>query len=368
MKLMVIGLGRCGGRVADAFSKLNWQSKLRRRVEIVSGSYAANTRAEDLIDLENIKADYRHRILLGARLLEGAGVDGDNKAAARIMSEESDKVIGAFSEAGQLYGTDAFMVVAATSGGTGSGMLPVLTQYLKERFIDKPVYNLLVLPTAEEEADELVLYNTATCLKSAHSVADAVFLFDNQRFVNKNLSVSTTFSEINQMIVAPFNNLLCAGEEKNPRYIGNKLVDAGDIIQTLSGWTVIGHGEVPSPLIGLPFHLGRDFRKLDSGTGRGMSAMERALAELSLRCNPADAHRAIFFISSSARELSVDMIKEIGDYIRNLSPVAVIRDGDYPRSTGKIGVTLIFSQLDAVEKIRNYYRAFSTIGKEPAAD
>jgi hypothetical protein len=88
-----------------------------------------------------------------------------------------------------------------------------------------------------------VIYNAGTCLKSAFLVSDAVFLVDNQRFIRNNLSLRTNLYRINALIVEPFYNLLCAGEEKKPKYIGSKLLDAGDIIQTLVGWTVIGYGK-----------------------------------------------------------------------------------------------------------------------------
>jgi len=39
----------------------------------------------------------------------------------------------------------------------------------------KPVYSLIVLPFEhEEKAEERALYNTAVCLKSVYSVADAL--------------------------------------------------------------------------------------------------------------------------------------------------------------------------------------------------
>ncbi len=48
MKLVVVGFGQCGGRVADEFSKLNKTARSRRGIEIVTGTYAVNTDAADL--------------------------------------------------------------------------------------------------------------------------------------------------------------------------------------------------------------------------------------------------------------------------------------------------------------------------------
>ncbi len=47
MKLMVIGFGQCGGRIADAFAKLNRRARSRRGIEIITGAFAVNTDAAD---------------------------------------------------------------------------------------------------------------------------------------------------------------------------------------------------------------------------------------------------------------------------------------------------------------------------------
>ncbi len=51
----------------------------------------------------------------------------------------------------------------------------------------------------------------------------------------------------------------------------------------------------------------------------------------------------------------MDLIKELADHLRELAPKAVIRSGDYPRRRGVLDVTVILSELDTVEKVRNYY-------------
>ena len=49
------------------------------------------------------------------------------------------------------------------------------------------------------------------------------------------------------------------------------------------------------------------------------------------------------------------MVKEIGDYMRDIAPEAIIRNGDYPRERGLVDVTILMSELSDVEKIRDYY-------------
>ncbi|MDP2729519.1 MAG: tubulin/FtsZ family protein [Dehalococcoidales bacterium] len=356
MKLLVIGLGQCGGRIADEFARLNRKARSQRGMEILTDVFAVNSDAADLSGLTSVRKDFRHRILIGGRKTGGHGVGKINELGAEIAKEGADKVIDAIRTTRHFYETDAFLLIASGGGGTGSGSLPVMTQHIKERYMDKPVYSAVILPFEHEETtEERTVYNTATCLKSTYAAADAVFLIDNQRFIKKDASLQNNLTKINSLIAEPFYGILCAGEEKKPKYVGAKLLDAGDIMQTLVGWTVLGYGSSPLPLIRLPGERTNDFRKKGAETQKGIQAMDQAISELSLACDPADAGRALYLTSAPARELNVDMIKELGDYLRNLAPHAVIRNGDYPRQRGLLDVTVILSELGDVEKVRNYY-------------
>ena len=356
MKLVVIGLGQCGGRIADEFAKLNRRASSQRRIEIVTGTFAVNTDGADLSGLTCIKRDFQHRILIGGRKTGGHGVGKINELGAEIARADADKVVDAIRTTKRFYETDAFLLIAGSGGGTGSGALPVMVQHVKERYSDKPVYAAVVLPFEHEEnTEERTIYNTATCLKSTYAVADAVFLIDNQRYIRKDASLRNNLAKINALIAEPFYSILCAGEEKNTKYIGAKLLDAGDIMQTVVGWTVLGFGTSQVPLIRLPLERTRDFLKKGAETQKGIQAMDAAVSELSLNCNPADARRALYLISAPSREMSVDLIKELGDYLRSLTPQAIIRNGDYPRQKGSLDVSVILSELSDVEKVRNYY-------------
>jgi cell division GTPase FtsZ len=355
MKLVVVGLGQCGGRIADEFSRLNGRARSRRGMTVITGCFAVNTDAADLSGLSSISNDHRHRILIGSRKTGGHGVGKVNELGAEIAREDADKIIDAIRTTKRFFETDAFLLIAGSAGGTGSGAISVITQHLKERYIDKPIWNLVVLPFEHEETtEERTSFNVATCLKSCYSIADAVFLVDNQRYVRKDSSIQTNLSKINNMIVEPFYNLLCAGEEKKSKYIGAKLLDAGDIIQTVVGWTVIGYGKTGAPLFKLP-QLRSDFRKKGTEIQKGIQAMDEAISELSLKCNPADSRRALYLVSGPAKEMNMDMVKEIGDYMRDIAPEAIIRNGDYPRERGVVDVTILLSELSDVEKIRDYY-------------
>ncbi|MBA7575061.1 Tubulin-like protein CetZ [subsurface metagenome] len=354
MKLVVVGLGQCGGRLADEFARLNERARSQRGIEIITGAFAVNTDAADLSGLQTISGDYQHRILIGGRMTGGHGVGKINELGAEVAKDDADKVVDAIRTARHFFETDAFLLIAGVGGGTGSGAISIVAQMLRERYLDKPIYAMAVLPFAhEEDTEERTVYNAATCLKSLYPMVDAVFLVDNQRYVRKDFSLKNNLTKINSLITEPFYNLLCAGEEKKSKHIGAKIVDAGDIIQSLAGWTVIGHGSTQLPAWS-PFSSS-NFTKKGSETNRGIQAMDEALSELSLKCNPADSGRAIYLVSAPAKEMNMDLVKGLGDYLRTISPEAVIRNGDYPIGGGLIDITLLLSEFNAVEKVKGYY-------------
>ena len=182
-----------------------------------------------------------------------------------------------------------------------------------------------------------------------------MFLIDNQRYVKKDAPAENNLNSINARVVEPFYNVLCAGEETNRRFVGSKVLDAGDIIQTLSGWTVIGGGtsrlERRLPFCGPK----RDFREKMSDTSRAVHSMDQAISELSMTIDPGDAGRAMYLLTAPAREMSMDVMKQLGDNLRNLAPNALIRSGDYPRDAKQVDVTIVLSEIGTIRKVTEYF-------------
>ncbi|MDD4877343.1 MAG: cell division protein FtsZ, partial [Dehalococcoidales bacterium] len=84
-------------------------------------------------------------------------------------------------------------------------------------------------------------------------------------------------------------------------------------------------------------------------------AMDEAISELSLKCDPTDASRALYLLSAPAREMNMDLIKDLGDYLADVASEALIRNGDYPREKSVLDVTVMLSELSDVVKVREYY-------------
>ncbi len=356
MKLVVIGLGQCGGRIADEFARLNRKAQSQRGIEIVTGAFAVNTDIADLSGLTRIKSDYQHRILIGNRTTGGHGVGKINELGAEVAKEDADKVIDAIRTSKRLPEADAFLLIAGAAGGTGSGAIPIMAQQVKERFTDKPVYAIIVLPFEhEEQTEERTIYNAATCLKSTYLTADAIIVFDNQRYARKDAPIRSNLASINARIAEPFYNLLCAGEEKKAKYIGAKVLDAGDIIQTMVGWTVVGYSTSHLSFLRFLFERTRDFRNRANESQKGLQAMDEAMGRLSVKCNPADSRRALYLVTAPAKEMNVDLMRELGVHLKNLAQDSIIRSGDYPRVRSSMDVSVILSELSDMAKVRSYF-------------
>ena len=366
MKLTVIGLGQCGCRIADHFARLNLKARAERKAVIAPHVLAVNTDQADLTGLKFIKNDYMHRILIGLRQTLGHGVGKINELGAKLAKEDGDKVMDAIRAEPRFYETHAFMIIAGAAGGTGSGGIPVIAKMIKERYLNKPILALVVLPFEHEQTTEArSVYNTATCLKSIYDVVDAVFLADNQRYVRKDMSLMNNMDKINRQIAEPFYDLLCAGEVTKGKFVGSRTVDAGDVLASLEGWTTVGIGRTVLPGMRFPWEINKKkFRDKALESFRGTRAMDATVHELSIDCDPKDAGKALYIIAGPGREMNMDMVKNVSSYIRELSPNATIRGGDFPGEKHFIDVAVIFSQLSLVPRVRDFYEQATVYAAE----
>jgi len=347
MKTMVIGFGQCGGRLADEFVRLDLRARDFRGINVITRTIAVDT---DMNSMQGLSPNRpgNLKILIGEGKTRGHGVAKQRELAAQIAMEEDFKITNEIKDSGRLDSTDAFMVVGGAAGGTASGGLPVFARTLKEKY-NRPAFGLVVLPFEHElEIEANFTKNTAQCLQEIRSIADAVFIFDNQRYIQKGLSWRENISEINKMIVEPFFNLLCAGEEKKSEHVGVSTLEINDILQMLTGWAAIGYGKVDLPIIPMPWD------KKGDAAHHGTTAMEAALSDLSVQCDPAKATKALYLVSAPENQIGIGLVTQLGEFIRKISPEASIRYGDYPIDKALVDVTVVLSGLREIESVMAY--------------
>ncbi len=356
MKLVVVGFGQCGCNIADEFYLINLYAKsfFGRRIEIVTDAFAINTDEADLGSFRHIPNNKRHRILIGSLKTFGHGVGKINVDATQIIKESHSVVTDAILSSRRFHESDAIVTIASGGGGTGSGTIGWVINEIKQR-VDKPVYALVVLPFGFEEKGETsyATINTATCLNTVNQYADAVFLLDNERFRRTEQSLADNLSEINRSMVTNFFDLCCAGEERNRKFIGSKVIDAGDIAQSLDGISVIGRGEVSLST----FYRWRkdNYREGVKERSSAVGALKQAENNLSLGVGIPDARRILALISAPKNVLTLTMLEEISGFLQEKSPKAVVRIGDYPRRGKECSVTLVASMLTKVGRMEKIF-------------
>ncbi|MEJ2740340.1 MAG: hypothetical protein P8105_11050 [Dehalococcoidia bacterium] len=351
MRVLVIGLDNCGCRIAGEFIELNRRAKSERRVNIVTSAYAVDNDNEMLTTLKSKNKELQ-TIMINKSVEMTGNVSETN---AVLMREEGNRILSSIKPS-DFYDTDAVFLVTGASGTLGSVGLPIMAQQLKDRHVGKPIYALIVLPFESERTNPQSIYNTAVCLKSTHKIAEAVFLVDNERIKNK-ASVSTVedLQIMNKDIVNSFYDLFCASEEVGPKYAGAMTLGIGDMMQTLAGWTAIGVGQTDFPVSGLFKKTAKSFQEKGSETQKIMEAMSAALGRLSIDFKPEDTGKALYLLSIPAKGANVDMVKTLGNRLRELTNNAEIRGGDFYGARDCAQVTLVLSRLQYVEAVKNFY-------------
>jgi cell division GTPase FtsZ len=364
MKLAVIGLGQCGCNIADSFYNLNSYSEsfFNRRIEILTDTYAINTDETDLGSFKHIPKDKSHRILIGTMSAFGHGVGKINTDAAGIIKASNAVVVDAILRSPKFHESDAILVIASGGGGTGSGTVGWVCKMLKE-YSDKPVYAMVVLPFAFEEKGNIsyAVINTATCVNTVTRYADATFLFDNEFHRKMGTSLMDNIADINEELALNFYDLCCAGEEKKTKYVGSKVIDAGDIKQSLEGLSVIGRGEVKLPMF--RWQKGT-YRQEIKDNSQVFTALRQAETNLGLGVDLQHARKILVLITSPKDYLTTNVMEEIFGYLQRKAPNAVVRIGDYPRRDREVSATLIVSQLVKISRLERLFLQADSILKK----
>ena len=360
MKLVVIGIGDCGCNIAAEFVRLGNKARAETGVDVLVRSYAINDEQASLNSVRKVGDK-----LLTIQLPAPAPSTKKIEVGADLMKANGDRII-ATMRAGEFFETDAFLLVASSAGCIGSGGISILARKLKDRYVNKPVYALIVLPLRAEANVPLCIYNTALCLKSIDRTADAVFLFDNEKVMSEaSIKSPASNDAVNREIVAPFFDLLRASEKVDPRFLGTSNIGVGDIVQTLSGWTAIGYGTAQIPSSG--FSL---FRRSDSFESKGeesikaMEAMSAALAHFSIECRLEDARKALYLLCVPSKSANINMTRSVGNRLRELTNNGEVRGGDFYGVSDIATVTLIASRITYLDKIKDYYERASTVAPE----
>lgn len=346
MKVFMIGLGQAGGKITDLFIGDDISAKTERRYRAI----AVNTARPDLRGHKYIPK--KNRILIGETVVGGHGVGANNKLGAKIAKAEIDKILTAID----LVGTadvDVFLVVTALGGGTGSGGAPIVVKHLK-RIYNEPVYVLGVLPTEAEGG--VYILNAARSLKTLSKYADSMILVDNSAFLRPGQSLQSAYGWINSEIVKRFGLLAQAGEVSVGGVVGEMVVDASEINQTLAGMEIctIGYAseELPKPGFVRKTLLGNN-RVDQRKSARVVSLVTRAAkTRLLLPCDFRSVRRALIVVAGPPEELSRDGTENAREWLERNIAGGEVRGGDLPVPNSRyIAAAVLLAGITGVRKI-----------------
>ncbi|MBN1374656.1 MAG: hypothetical protein JXA01_00730 [Dehalococcoidia bacterium] len=360
MKLVVIGIGDCGSNIAAEFVRLGSRARSETGVDVIVRSYAINDDLSSLNALRKVGDK-----LLTIQLPEASSTIKESEVGAELMRANGDRII-ATMRAGEFFETDAFMLVAGSAGYIGSGGISILARKLKDRYVNKPVYALIVLPLTAESNVPTCVYNTALCLKSIDKTADAVFLFDNEK-VRSEASIKKEAGNdaINREIVTPFFELLRASEKVDPKFLGTSNIGIGDIVQSFNGWTAIGYGTAQISSGGFSmFKRGDNFEHKGEETVKAMEAMSAALSHFSIECRLEDARKALYLLCVPSKNANINMTRSVGNRLRELTNNGEVRGGDFYGVRDHAAVTLVASRITYLEKVKDYYERAVSVAAE----
>lgn len=356
MQLALLGVGQAGGKIVDEFLRYDE----RTEGTIIQSASVVNTARVDLQGLEYVPPD--NRVLIGQSRVSGHGVGADNELASTIFAENLDELGETLDEI-PVHQVDAFVVVAALGGGTGSGGGPVIIRHL-QRLSTEPVYGLGVLPAGDEGG--LYTLNAARSLRTFVREADNLLVFDNAAWRDPGESAGDAYATMNEALVRRLGVLFSAGDHSSGD-VGARVVDSSEIINTLAsgGVSTIGYataslGDGASG--GLLSRFEVDDGPIEdsaTATSRITGLVRKAtLGRLTLPCDVSGVERALLVVAGPPEFLNRKGIERAQNWLGDETGSLEIRGGDAPiPGEDKAAGVVLLSGLTNVPRIDRLQRS-----------
>jgi cell division GTPase FtsZ len=347
MKLGLVGVGQGGGKIVDAFLEYQRDSAGR----FITSVTAINTARADLQALNRVPEE--RRTLVGQSRVRGRGVGADNDLGADIAAESRSELLAAVEGDG-MTDIDAFLVVAALGGGTGSGMGPLLVRYLSEVYAE-PVYALGVLPGRDEGG--IYTLNAARSFKTFVREADNVLVFDNDAWRQSGETLGQGYADINEEIARRFGVIFSAGEFGAGDTVAETVLDASEVINTLDagGISTVGYAStsVESSRDGLLGWLRNGDTGADEDDTSRITALTRQATHgrLTMPCDVRSAERAALLVAGPPERLSRTGIESARTWLEEETGTMEVRGGDYPVDEGAVAVVVLLSGITTADRI-----------------
>jgi tubulin-like protein CetZ len=209
----IIGLGQGGSNIANEFSKNGYPT------------LAINYSQSDLNSCSHIE---RKHLLLGSE-----GVGKDRSLATKLMQNNWETTVNVVKEQFNHSSIKLIFVVFSTSGGSGSGIAPLVIELLNSELEDKVVVAVPILPHQSEST--ISHLNTLECIKELSEIDICLLPIDNNSSkVSNKLSL---YKEVNESFFTTINEIISQTSLTSPY----SNLDQTDLLKLFStvGWSTI---------------------------------------------------------------------------------------------------------------------------------
>lgn len=258
MKALLIGCGEGGSRLTEAIMKIQCATfgcnSEGKSVKKQFDAIVINTTNDDFedIDKSGLFIDGKRKLLIGTGYSEtsGHGSGGDPRIGTLAANHDWGRIAAKIEEVlsdinrnPDMNDIDAFFVISALGGGSGSGMGPVIAKVLKDHYFESqyPVIGIVTLPPKEE--GQLHAYNGYISLQSwlKESNFDGIITISlGGKFRNYRDESLKYYSKFNKAVATSLY-ILFGGEATGKK---SSNVDMNDLLSTIregGGLCTIGH-------------------------------------------------------------------------------------------------------------------------------
>ncbi|MDD4254783.1 MAG: tubulin/FtsZ family protein [Methanofollis sp.] len=363
MRVLAIGLGGAGSRIVDRLYDHDRRSKVLCMNALVI-DYDSNT----LIQLEHLPEESK---LFFPPIDPSFTFDVETVVDIEEVMTCIQKV--------DTVEIDAIMVITGL-GGTMIDTLPQIIPQLRQSFVE-PIFAVVTLPCRDEGIKRAA--KAADDLEMISGLVDGTIVFDNETWAGRVrsgdepgrtglsskiagrrgsfMNPRRMYSLLNDEVARRIGLLLRAGEfNETGLDVGELVLDAGEVLNTLSGMGIVAVGYAaerlpPGPLEFLTrWSSARNYMEgSKKRAARIVSLAKKAVyEEISVPCDLTSAEKALVLIAGPDRELSIRGFVTVRKWIDRSIAGLEMRSGDYPiKNTRFVGIIIVLSGVQNVPRI-----------------
>lgn len=372
MRLLILGLGTAGSKIADAIIRPSGSSSRCSDIHAI----AVDNDPDVLEHLAHIEEEAKF-------YFPKDDIEAPELLTTRFTIDEVKAKLKGFDVGMH----DAVLVCAGLGGGLVS-LVPHLVSIIRETMFE-PVFALVTIPAEEEGQARLT--RAMKNLQMVQPLVDGVIIFDNQLWLDKARGELTEtalqkgsgmsdkfwllgtsekeeiepYDLVNRHIARRIRLLVHAGEIQQG--IPQTVLDSREILNTITGMSLITIGLAEEQLPDQSM-IAILRQRSESRVGRHERAArivklaERAVfREISAYCDFTTAKKALILLSGPEEELSMKGYMAVRKWIDESIDGFEMRSGDIPvssRHANRVSVLIVFSGLRTVTRVQDLYERF----------